>query len=242
MKKLIVLGLVFMGSSLAKEEYFRFFYPPYYSQCGQDKFINEQIFKNKKNGVFVDIGAHDGVSYSNSYFFEKDLDWTGICVEPHPERFKDLIKVRSKKTICLPVAVADFEGKSKFLQVTGYPEMLSGLLDYYDSRHLDRVDQEISGRGGNKITIDVQVLKLKDILEQNKITHVDFMSVDTEGSELEVLKSIDFSKVEIDVIAIENNFGENKIKNFLTTKNYKLIRKLGGDEVYVNAKIFKKLS
>ena len=51
----------------------------YKSQFGQDKFLNENIFKNKRNGVFIDIGAHDGITYSNSYVFEKQLDWTGIC-------------------------------------------------------------------------------------------------------------------------------------------------------------------
>jgi FkbM family methyltransferase len=239
MKNNVFLVLLIISiSAVAKEEYLRLAGPPYYSQCGQDKFVNERFFKNKKNGVFIDIGAHDGVSYSNTYFFEKDLDWTGICIEPHPQRFKDLLSIRSNKTICLPIAVADFDGSSKFLQVTGYPEMLSGLLDYYDPRHLDRVDKEISNRGGDKITIDVQVLKLKNILEKYKIVHVDFMSIDTEGSELEVLKSIDFSKVVIDVIMIENNFGENKISQYLISRNYKLIRRIGGDEVYVYANTY----
>ena len=55
----------------------------YYSQLGQDRFLNENYFKNKLTGTFVDIGAHDGNTYSNSKFFE-NLGWSGLCVEPIP--------------------------------------------------------------------------------------------------------------------------------------------------------------
>lgn len=53
----------------------------YKSQYSQDKFLNENFFKNKKNGVFIDIGAHDGITMSNSFFYEKQLGWDGLCVE-----------------------------------------------------------------------------------------------------------------------------------------------------------------
>lgn len=55
--------------------------------------MNERFFKNLKNGVFFDIGAHDGVSLSNTYFFEKELGWSGICLEPIPEVFERLKKI-----------------------------------------------------------------------------------------------------------------------------------------------------
>lgn len=53
-------------------------YSQYFSQFEQDKFLNEKFFKNKKNGVFIDIGAHNGINLSNTYFFEKKLNWRGI--------------------------------------------------------------------------------------------------------------------------------------------------------------------
>ena len=56
----------------------------YYSQFKQDQFLNEVLFNNKKNGFFIDIGAHDGVTISNTLFFEKQNDWKGICIEPNP--------------------------------------------------------------------------------------------------------------------------------------------------------------
>ena len=53
----------------------------YFSQAGQDRYLNEQFFKNKRNGTFVEIGGHDGWTGSNCVFFEKVLNWTGIVVE-----------------------------------------------------------------------------------------------------------------------------------------------------------------
>ena len=235
---LVAFWLISNGNSVFKDEYVRPFYPPYTSQCGQDKYVNEHFFKNKKNGFFVDIGAHDGVSLSNTYFFEKELGWSGICVEPHPQRFKELALNRAKKTICLPVAVANNTGVMKFLQVDGYPEMLSGLFDFYDPRHIDRVDKEIASRGGSSNLIDIPTLPLSSILDKYHVSHIDFMSVDTEGSELEVLKSIDFNVVTIDVIAIENNYGESKVHDYLKIKGYRLAHRAGGDEIYVFAKVF----
>ena len=62
----------------------------YQSDILIDKFINEIIFRNKKDGFFVEIGALDGVIFSNSYIFEKYLNWSGVCIEPD-SRWKDSI-------------------------------------------------------------------------------------------------------------------------------------------------------
>src|ERR1700730_1429338 len=66
----------------------------YFSQTGQDKFLNERVFGAKRDGTFVDIGAADGVFLSNTYFFEKELAWCGVCVEPRPEAFSRLVASR----------------------------------------------------------------------------------------------------------------------------------------------------
>ena len=55
----------------------------FYSQCGQDKWAYENLFKNKNDGFFIEIGADDGIHFSNTKFFE-DLGWNGICIEPSP--------------------------------------------------------------------------------------------------------------------------------------------------------------
>ena len=62
----------------------------YYSQDGQDKFLIEELFKDKKNGFYVDIGANDGVNLSNTKILE-DIGWDGVCVEPLPQSFNELL-------------------------------------------------------------------------------------------------------------------------------------------------------
>ena len=105
----------------------------FYSQSGQDRFIFNTFFKNKREGTFVEIGANDGIKFSNTYFFEKHLGWQGICIEPMSGPFEELQKNRN--CICVKGCITDMPGTKDFLLITGYSEMLSGLLEKYDPRH-----------------------------------------------------------------------------------------------------------
>lgn len=217
----------------AKEEYVLPFYPPYYSQCGQDKYLHEHIFKNQRKGVFVEIGAHDGITRSNTYFFEKNLDWFGICIEPHPDRYEELLVNRSSKTVCLPCAVANYTGKMSFLKISGYAEMLSGLEQCYDQKHQARITEELKKFGGSKELINVNVAKLSGVLDEYGIAKLDLLSIDTEGSELDILQSIDFNKVAIRVIIVENNYKNLAIFNYLTAQGYTKQITIDSDEIYI---------
>ena len=66
----------------------------YYSQSSEDEFLNTYYFKNKKNGLYLELGALDGVLYSNTKYFEDSHDWSGILIEPHPLKFELLKKNR----------------------------------------------------------------------------------------------------------------------------------------------------
>ena len=226
---LICCGLVITQAHGSAQVYQRPFFP-YYSQCGQDQYLNEDIFHNKRNGVFIDIGAHDGISFSNTYFFEQNLGWTGICIEPHPDRYKEL---RANRTsICLQACVANYNGKGEFLKISGAPEMLSGLNDAYDPRHEARINYELAQNGGSAEVLEVDVYTLATILEKYGVTKIDFLSVDTEGSEFLILSSIDLKTIDIAYIVVENNYEDNLIHNYLISNNYRHIKKVGGDDVY----------
>jgi FkbM family methyltransferase len=203
----------------------------YRSQYGQDAFLNEKVFRGLVGGFFVDIGAHDGVSLNNTYFFEEKLGWTGICFEPNPDVFEKL--ARNRKCICLNGAVSNRGGEATFLKIDGYAEMLSGLLDKYDPKHLKRIEQEIRLYGGGKQVVTVSCYELNEVLAENGVMHVDYLSIDAEGSELEILRSVDFERVEYDVISVENNYGDNAVKEHLKRYGFKLIATLGTDEIYV---------
>jgi FkbM family methyltransferase len=201
----------------------------YYSQNGQDKFLLK-LFKNKKEGFFLDVGAYDGRYYSNTWLFEKDMDWKGICIEPNPSVFEKL--KGNRKCITINCCVSKSAGFFNFLLVEGYGEMLSGLINTFDKNHLERIGKIIREHGGSKKVIRVQAFPIHTILEQNCIQTIDYCNVDVEGGEMDVLESIDFSKVEIKVFTIENNYGKNDVRNYLAQRGYKLISKIGSDEVY----------
>jgi len=202
----------------------------YNSQIGQDKFIDE-YFDKKEGLTFLDIGAHDGVSISNTFFLEKERKWKGICVEAQPSEFQKLKSNRN--CTCVNVAVSDYNGETDFIFVEGYANMLSGISDDYNLSHMQRIRNEVSTYGGAINTIKVPVRTLQSILDEHNTHEIDFCSIDTEGSEFNIIKSIDFDKTEIKVFIIENNYGEKNIEEFLVEKGYYLYKKIEWDDVFV---------
>ena len=111
--------------------------------------------------------------------------------------------------------------------------MLSGISNEYNQTHIDRIKGEVNHYGGKINTIKVPVKKLQTILDENNIFDIDFCSLDTEGSEFNIIKSIDFEKTNIKVFIIENNYKETYIQDYLETKDYQLYKKLEWDDVFI---------
>jgi FkbM family methyltransferase len=203
----------------------------YYSQLGQDFLIDRYYSTNtSKINFFVDVGAHDGITFSNTYLFEKKYNWRGMCIEPNPNVFVELKSNRN----CLieNIAVSSEIGSSNFIAIEGHSNMLSGIESNYSKKHLKRVANEVKSYGQKAETLIVKTNTLKNLFEKHGITRVSFLSIDTEGSELEVLKSIDFNSVEIDFIVIENNEQKRNIKNYLERYNYFCALKIESEEIY----------
>lgn len=203
----------------------------YTSQAGQDRFVNEYYFHNRKGGIFLDIGAHDGVSFSNTYFFEKELGWTGFCFEPLPHLFKALNECRN--CVCINACVSNIDGELPFLHVDSCDEMLSGLCATFDNRKLGAVMADIAHFGGQCKVMPVACVRLNTILQKYGISHIDFFSLDVEGHELEVLKTIDFSKITIDVITVENDYENEELRQILYANGYELVTHLHVDDIFV---------
>jgi FkbM family methyltransferase len=201
----------------------------YYSQYQQD-FIVDSYFNKKTNGIFVDIGAHDGITLSNTFFLEKYRNWNGICIEPIPEVFEKL-KINRKCNL-INGAISDSEGQFKFKRCYGYTEMLSGLEGYRDDEHEKRTIDEIRLFGGSFETVIVQGYLMSKILEQHNIFEIDYMSLDIEGGEFEILSSIDFEKYKIKIISVENNYIHERIRNLMKRKGYELMITTGSDDFF----------
>lgn len=202
----------------------------HYSQLGQDKFVDE-FFGQKKNGVFIDIGAHDGKSCSNSLFLEESRGWSGICIEPSPREFGILNE--SRKSINLNMCVSNYDGESDFTYIEGYSNMLSGLSEDYNDSHRNRIQGEVNHYGGKVNSIKMPVFRLQTILDKYNISNIDYCSIDTEGSEFNIIKSIDFDRTTIKVFSIENNYATSDIQDYLSERGYYLYTKLQWDDIYV---------
>lgn len=203
----------------------------YHSQYKQDQFLNENVFKGMTGGFFLEMGADDGIAGSNTLFFEQELGWSGICVEPRKEAYTKLVKNRKCLTANVGIAL---ENKEKdFLEIKGYGEQTSGIRDYMDERHIERVRKELAEKGGSAEVVTVSCITLNDLFKQFKIARIDYFSLDTEGGEFELLRSIDYSKIKIRCISVENNYHEPHIEKFLKTKGYQKLTTLGIDEIYI---------
>ncbi len=154
----------------------------YFSQLGQDKWILQQT-DFKRQGYFVDIGAHDGKEISNTYVLEKEFGWRGICAEPAAS-YADL--VRNRACITDHSFVADQTGKT---------------VDFQEEGMYSRAAPMDIGAARQVLTIS-----LLDLLKKHHAPkYIDYLSIDTEGNEFEIIKDFPFSEYTIQYITIEHN-------------------------------------
>ena len=184
----------------------------YYSQYNQDRNLENAIFKGYKKGVFVDVGAYDGVDINNTLYFETTNNWRGINIEPIEEVYKRLESNR-KKSINIKTVISDKEELIEYIILNNKLEMLSGIKKNYSDMQKMRVDIELQELKTIELknieelkTIKlIKTERLETILDKYNILNINYLSIDVEGSELNVVKSINFEKVFIDVIGFENN-------------------------------------
>jgi FkbM family methyltransferase len=209
-------------------------FPSYYGQYHQDRFVAD-LFQHKRGGFFVDIGANDGISFSNTCYFEKALGWSGIAFEPHPVVFKKLAAARSCATV--NAGVGPDNAILKFSCVDAGAAMLSGFTDTFNRSHRSRVQRELRKFGAEMKEIDVPTVRLEDSLRQQNHCEIDYLSLDTEGGELEILKSIDFANIFVGCLSIENNTHGLEIYHLMSDQGFRLSAIAGCDEIYVNRKL-----
>jgi FkbM family methyltransferase len=200
----------------------------FYSQVGQDRQLYERFFKDRRGGVFVDVGAYDGVTFSNSLFFERFMGWTGLCVEPLPAAFAQLRAARACH--CEQVCVSNFEGAADFTlcDTDEGGQMLSGLAANIDPRHADLMRIV----GTRTETVRVPVTRLASLLDKYGLTDIDYCSIDTEGSELAILADLDFDKYRIRLLTVENNYDDPRMVELMNARGFDGLAKLRQDYVF----------
>jgi FkbM family methyltransferase len=162
----------------------------FYSQQKEDKILYEK-YLNYKNGFFIELGAMDGIIYSNTLFFENNLKWTGILIEPNHQMFQNLILNRPN---ChnFNYAISEVSGEVEFLG-TG---ALGGMLHTMNEEHKNGWNLD------KKNAYMVKSKPIKDLFSDIKIDRVDLFTIDVEGGEIEVLKTFNWS-IPVYIICIE---------------------------------------
>jgi len=197
---------------------------------GQDIYVAEHLPNADGNRVFIEIGGNDGITLSNTCYLEKEAGWKGISVEPLPRAYRELEKNRS----CITVqgAITEYDGHTAFYAITGGPEMLSGIPEKYDPRHKRRVRKNLKRQRATAEEITVPCFRLDSLLKQHAIDHVDYLSIDTEGGELDILRSIDLDAIQVEILSVENNYFNDEVECYLVGQGYRLVAIAGLDEIY----------
>jgi len=166
--------------------------------------FKDAIWKNKRPGFYVEIGAFDGRKKNSTIILEQD-NWNGVCVEPTPSSYAQLIK--NRKCHCENVAIWKDNTVKEFAVYDNDPAW-NGIIETLDKFHLNRLDQAK--------TITVPTKSWNDL---NLPTRVDYLQIDVEGAELAIMDCIDWNKQSITYICIEDN---NSVHGDLTYYNYML--------------------
>lgn len=186
--------------------------PKSYSQINQDLNVLS-FFGSKSDMYFADIGAFDGKTQSNSFLLEKKYNWKGICAEPLPSAFQKLTECRS----CICENSAVFSKSNLSLEFSAWG-VLSGITDYIN----DTPYHSYAKEKGKKIKVNT--ITLQDLLDKyNAPKIIQYLSLDTEGSELEILKAVDFSTYKFLYINLEHNQVEprrTEIRKLLLDNGY----------------------
>ena len=117
--------------------------------------------------------------------------------------------------------------------VEGYGSMLSGIKNSFSKEHMLYIDEEIGKHGGSKKIANIDCLKLSSVFNKYQIKKIDFLSIDTEGHEIQVLNGIDFGNTEIELISIELDYTrEKKVEEFLKERGFERILRIQTDILF----------
>lgn len=195
-------------------------YRPNLSQIGQDSWVINEVFYQKKGGFFLEIGSADGIYINNTYLLEKRYDWKGICIEVNPQTFQKLQV--NRKCTCLNVCIDDNEGEVDFI--------LSGLFSGI-------IDENTDNKQYEGDIIKVKTFPLVDILKKHNAPKIiDYFSIDVEGAETRILRNFPFDEYRFLSLTIERP--KEEIQELLLKHGYILIKRIPGmDDFYIHKSI-----
>ena len=212
------------------------------SQLYQDVFASF-IIGNKFDKTFLEFGATNGLDLSNTFMLESSFGWKGVLSEPSPQWHTSLKVNRKNSNIITKCIWTESNKKLDFFESDAGE--LSTLSNYLEN-DIKSMPGNTRLRKKNGKLIKVETISLNDVIKnyfQNKAPS--YISIDTEGSEFEILSFFDFKKFKPVVFTIEHNFTKSQIEidNLMFSKNYIRVFKeiTAFDAWYVFKEVYNKL-
>ncbi|KAK9500811.1 hypothetical protein O3M35_002003 [Rhynocoris fuscipes] len=186
-----------------------------------------KILQNRTNGFFIEVGALDGEIRSNTLYFERYLNWTGLLIEPDPLNFVQLV-AKNRRSWISPTCVS----------VHSYPE----IVLFEQNKNQGKIADTASTINGP--TVYIQCFPLYTYLLALNVTHIDYFSLDVEGAELDVLKTIPFKDINIETLSVEYIHvpgGKDAISEFMFSQGYVIDSEVTHPDWLANDFIFIKM-
>jgi FkbM family methyltransferase len=194
------------------------------SQDGEDRYLIDTYFRGLCGGTYLELGALDGVRFSNSHLFEFGFGWSGVLIEPNPKSFAALQTNRPKNRLH-NVAVCDVSREVHFMR--GDEGAVTGIFEFMSPSFRAEWHKKSMSSRLRDVSDKIRCEPLRRVLKTDyfKKKHIDFLSLDVEGAEYEVLKTIDFTAQQFGVIFYEadpHNVVKNEIvKSYLEVRGYR---------------------
>lgn len=192
------------------------------SQCGQSKLV-DSLLSGRRDGFFIECGAADGELYSNSLFFETERNWTGLLIEANPNFHRELLDKNRRAYVLKTCLSAERQPATVRMRIAG---TFGGIVSKMHPSHLAFIGSV------KEQDIEVNCFPLNAITAALGVSHVDYLSLDVEGPELEILRTVNWTRLQIDVITVEYRIiaeGNNVINKSATLKKLKDLRQLFRD-------------
>lgn len=190
-------------------------------------------YVNYDNGYFVELGANDGVTQSNSFYFEKYRNWQGLLVEPAPQNFLKCRKNRSKRNFIYCAACVSFDYDREFVRIA-YSNLMSTPVslesDIPDPRAQAKLGSQFLRNDETMFEFGALARTLNSLLlDANAPKLIDFLSLDVEGAELVVLQGVDHQIFRFKYLLVEcRDF--SRLNTYLEEHSYHFVEKLSGQD------------
>ena len=185
--------------------------PRDYSQANQSSYVDTSL-NHRQNGFYVECGAFNGIKFSNTLFFEVSRQWSGLLIEANQGAFNELMGLHRKAYALNACLSPSNEPQNMTFRSSGFLGGLTGFMDASHKRAVNKFDKTMN-------LYQIQCFPLALIMQAMGISHIDYFSLDVEGPELEILQTIPWDHLTLDILTVEYTMWDGKQTNVQGSKD-----------------------